>query len=111
MAPLRYGVALHLEAEADRLIKESLKGVTRYSDKDDILTPWKERMRHEREVYNHTGVAEATQRRGSFHKPLNSKYPHLNSTDGAARIKGRPDSLADHVESSQSSPTMDDFWR
>jgi hypothetical protein len=113
MAPLRFGVAPHLEAEADRLIKQSLQGVTRWSDKSDILTPMKERMRREREVYNKTGIADPQLRKGSYVRALNVAYPHLNSNDGAVPVRreARRDSLADFVESSRSNAPMDDFWR
>lgn len=114
IAPLRHGIAPHLEAEADRLIKESLAGKTRYADKDDILTPWKERMRREREVFNSSGVAEPQTRRGIYGRAKNPAHPHLNSTDGAGatRRQGFQDSLSDHVDSAQSaSSPMDEFWR
>lgn len=114
IAPLRHGIAPHLEAEADRLIKESLAGVTRYRDKDDILTPWKEQMRHSREVFNVTGVAEPQLRRGMYDRAYNPDKPDLNSIDGAAapRRRGFSDSLSEHVEASRAPYTpMDDLWR
>lgn len=113
MAPLRHGVAPHLEAEADRLIKESLAGVTRYSDKSDVLTPWKDQMRHRREVYNIHGVAEPQLRRGIFGRALNPDSPHLNSIDaaGAVRKRGFRDSLGDFMDGAQTASPMDDFWR
>lgn len=110
IAPLRHGVAPHLEAEADRLIKESLKGTTRFSDKDDILTPWKERMRHEREVFNSTGVADPAVRRGMYHRVKNTQHPHLNSTEGVVR-GGAIDSLSEFVDGQKQPSPMDEFWR
>lgn len=77
----RHGVHPLLEAEADRLIKESLAGVTSQSEKSDILTPWKEKDRRQREVYVPSGVPEET-RRGMYSRSWNSTSPHLNSVDG-----------------------------
>lgn len=114
MAPLRFGVAPHLEAEANRIIKESLQGKTRFSDKLDILTPWKDRMRHEREIYNATGVAEPQLRQGIYNRAANPDQPHLNSNDGVVPIRkhGFRDSLADFMEEQKPPPSpMDDFWR
>lgn len=87
----KYGIHPELEAEADRIIRESLKGVTARSEKSDILTPWKEQDRRSREVYNTTGVAEATLRQGMFHRSWNPARPELNSVDGAvARTRRIP---------------------
>lgn len=85
---VRSGIHPELEAEADRIIKESLVGVTRRSEKSDILTPWKEQDRRSREVYNATGVAEPTTRRGIFHRAWNPASPHLNSVAGARMGRG-----------------------
>lgn len=85
---VRSGIHPELEAEADRIIKESLVGVTRRSEKSDILTPWKEQDRRSREVYNATGVAEATTRRGIFHRAWNSARPDLNSVAGPRMSRG-----------------------
>lgn len=99
MAPLRFGVHRQLEDEANRLIKESLKGVTRHSEKADILTPWKDLDRHRREVYVPSGVPDASQRQGMFHRALNSARPDLNSRDGISRGRrlGMGGSLTQHV--------------
>ena len=59
---VRYGVCQALEDEANELIRKALEGVTSMTAKSDILTPWKERDRLSREVYNSTGVAEPTTR-------------------------------------------------
>lgn len=88
MAPLRRGVHRPLEEEANRLIRESLKGVTKYSEKSDILTPWKEAERHRREVYPASGVPDAALRKGMFHRRANPARPELNSRDGLARSRG-----------------------
>lgn len=90
---LRYGVHPILEAEADRLIKESLRGVTKHSDKADILTPWKEAERSRREVHVPSGTPDSANRRGMFHRRLNPAQPHLNSRDGISQgAIGNPDS-------------------
>lgn len=80
-----HGVHPELEEEANRLIRESLIGVTARSAKSDILTPWKEMDRRSREIYNSTGVAEPTTRLGIFHRAWNATRPDLNSFDGIAR--------------------------
>jgi len=80
----KHGIHPELEAEADRIIRESLRGVTARSEKSDILTPWKEQDRRSREVYNTNGVAEATTRQGMFHRSWNPARPELNSVDGSA---------------------------
>lgn len=85
MPPLRRGVHAALEAEANRLLRESLKGVTKHSDKADILTPWKEAERYRREVYVASGVPDASTRRGVFHRSTNPARPELNSRDGVSR--------------------------
>lgn len=84
MAIARRGVHLQLEAEANRLLRESLEGVTKHSEKADLLTPWKERERRRREVYTTSGTPDASIRRGIFHRALNPSRPHLNSRDGIA---------------------------
>lgn len=86
MGRLRYGVHRPLEDEADRLIAQSLKTVTRHSDKSDILTPWKADDRKSREVYTSSGVPDRALRQGMFHRAWNRKQPHLNSRDGMARF-------------------------
>lgn len=87
--PLRSGVHAALEAEANRLIKESLAGVTSHSAKSDILTPWKEGERYRREVYVESGVPDSSTRRGMFHRVLNPARPELNSRDGVAPARSR----------------------
>lgn len=94
--PLRHGIHPFLEAEANRLIRESLSGVTKHSAKADILTPWKEQDRYRREVYVATGVPDAATRRGVFHRSINPARPELNSRDGVARPR-QMGSLLDHV--------------
>lgn len=88
MGTLRYGVHRPLEDEADRLIAESLKGVTKHSDKADILTPWKQDDRRKREVYTAHGVPDRSVRQGMFHRAWNPRQQHLNSRDGLARHSG-----------------------
>jgi hypothetical protein len=93
---LRSGVNHHLEKEANRLLRESLKGVTKHSEKSDLLTPWKEADRLRREVYVASGVPDPSTRRGIFHRSRNADRPELNSRDGVARPR-RTDSLSAFV--------------
>lgn len=91
---LHYGIHKAMEEEANRIIRESLKGVTKHSEKSDILTPWKEAERHRREVYVSSGTPEASARQGMFHRSTNTARPDLNSRDGLAantRMGVRPD--------------------
>jgi hypothetical protein len=105
MSRLRYGVFLELEEEANRLITESLAGVTSRAAKSDILTAWKEEDRRGREVYTSTGFADPAVRRGMFGRAWNPRHPHLNSRDGyfpARRILGSMDGSpgdGEHAES------------
>lgn len=98
MSLIRYGVHRALEDEADRLIRESLVGVTSQAAKKDILTPWKEKDRREREVYTDTGTPDVSTRSGMYHRAYNPTMPHLNSRDGTA-MRGRrtPSSMEQHV--------------
>lgn len=86
---MRFGEHPLLEAEADRLIRLSLKGVTKFSEKKDILTPWKEGECRRREVYSHNGVAESTSRSGLYRRKANTARPELNSRDGVLRPRAR----------------------
>lgn len=101
---LRSGVDNALEEQANELIRQSLRGVTRHSAKSDILTPWKEQERHRREVYSHEGVVDPQVRRGMFHREANLAQPELNSRDGATPPRRMTSSLAtfvrEHGESS-----------
>lgn len=97
MGRLRHGIHAALEEEANRLIKESLQGVTSREAKSDILTEWKQQDRWNHEVYNPTGVADAG-RRGMFTRAWNRDYPHLNSRDGAAPARRIRSSLEDFVQ-------------
>lgn len=96
--PLRSGRHRILEEQADRLIRESLKGVTKHSEKADILTPWKQQERWRREVYTADGVADPQIRRGMFHRAANPARPELNSRDGAAPARSMSSSLSTHVQ-------------
>ena len=89
MGTLRYGVHRPLEDEADRIIATGLKGVTKHSDKSDILTPWKADDRKRREVYSSSGVPDRSVRQGMFHRAWNPHQRHLNSRDGLARHSGQ----------------------
>lgn len=101
MSFVRRGVHHELEAAANKLLKDSLKGVTRYSEKSDILTPWKEQMRARREVHVRSGTPDPTVRRGMYNRAASLSSPHLNSRDGIspAHRTGRSGStLAAFVE-------------
>lgn len=101
--PIRRGVHAPLEAEADRMIRESLRGVTKHSEKSDILTPWKEAERYRREVYVASGVPDASTRRGVFHRSTNPARPELNSRDGICRPRrSMGQGLTAHVEADES---------
>lgn len=86
--PLRRGVHRPLEDAADALIKQSLAGVTKHSEKADILTPWKEQERKRREVLVPSGTPDPSNRQGIFHRAINTTAPHLNSREGTA-TRGR----------------------
>jgi hypothetical protein len=86
---MRFGTHPLLEAEANRLIRESLKGVTSFSAKKDVLTPWKEGECRRREVYSHTGVPDSSVRQGLYRRSPNTARPDLNSRDGVMRSPGR----------------------
>jgi hypothetical protein len=94
---IRYGVHAALEAEADRLLRESLAGVTSQSAKSDILTPWKMQDRISREVYTEAGVPEPATWSGIYHRAWNPSQTHLNSNDGVVRRR-RTSTLRAHVD-------------
>lgn len=93
MTIIRYGVHRTLEDEADRLIRESLAGVTSQAAKKDILTPWKEKDRRDREVYTESGTPDPSNRAGMYHRAYNPNSRHLNSRDGTATRGQRIPSL------------------
>jgi hypothetical protein len=86
---LRSGRCEDLEALADELIRRSLTGVTKYSDKSDILTPWKLTMRQRREVLTSSGFPDAAIRKGMYKRVANTTKLELNSRDGIARARTR----------------------
>lgn len=86
---MHHGTNRVLEDEANRILKESLRGVTRYQDKSDILTPWKEKMRSQREILTSSGFPESSMRQGMFNRRHNPARPDLNSRDGIAQTRGR----------------------
>jgi len=94
----RNGVHPILEAEANRLIKESMAGVTSQSAKSDILTPWKEKDRRDREIYVESGAPDAATRRGMYHRSYNPTAGHLNSRDGIVRGRRTTSSLQTFVQ-------------
>jgi hypothetical protein len=98
MGRMHFGVHRTLEDEADRLIKQSLAGVTSHKAKSDILTPWKDAERHRREVYTQAGVPDEAVRKGMFGRVANRSRPDLNSRDGLARANRFSSSLASFVD-------------
>ena len=85
MTAPRNGIHPQLEKVANEMLRVSLAGVTKHSEKSDILTPWKEQDRKNREVYVEGGVPDGATRRGNFHRAWNSRDDHLNSRDGITR--------------------------
>lgn len=84
MDKVHCGIHPALEQAANELIFGSIKGVTSQSAKADILTPWKEQDRRNREVFVSDGVPEAMTRRGMYHRVANKAKPYLNSREGIA---------------------------
>lgn len=86
MGRVRNGRHEQLEAEADRLIAESLEGVTSREAKADIMTPWKEKHRKTHEILSRTGhPVDPAIRKGIFGRAYNPVQTHLNSYDGPTR--------------------------
>lgn len=85
----RNGIHLPLERAANEMLRQSLAGVTKHSEKADILTPWKEQDRYRREVYNKDGIPDSSMRRGNFHRVANRERPELNSREGHAPARSR----------------------
>jgi hypothetical protein len=104
MGKMHFGEHPLLEAEADRLIREGMRGITKHSDKADILTTWKAGDRRRREVFVSDGVPDRAVRQGMFHRNINPRNSNLNSRDGIAQagIRFRTgdtiDSLSGFVE-------------
>lgn len=84
---LRSGRYEDIEALADEMLRRSLVGVTRYADKADILTPWKQQMRQRREVLTSSGFPDAAIRQGLYRRAANATRPELNSRGGIARAR------------------------
>lgn len=88
---VRYGTNLVLEEEANEIIFGHLRGISSREEKSDVLTPWKEKNRLSKEVYNVTGFPQPSIRNGMFHRTLNRAKPWLNSRDGIAQTASRQD--------------------
>jgi hypothetical protein len=88
---VRYGTHLALEEAANEIIFGHLREITSREEKADILTPWKEKNRLSKEVYNVTGFPQPSIRNGMFHRTLNRAMPWLNSRDGVAQTASRQD--------------------
>jgi hypothetical protein len=84
---LRYGRWDDVESLADEMIRLSLVGVTKYSEKADILTNWKLAMRQRREVLMASGTPDASIRRGMYKRCANSANKELNSRMGITRAR------------------------
>jgi hypothetical protein len=78
---------LELEEAADEMLRESLEGCTKYSEKSDVLTAWKLQMRETREILTSSGFPERHIRQGMYHRAANLTKPELNSRDGVARAR------------------------
>lgn len=68
---LRSGIDFGLEEEADRLLADGRRGLTRLEDKKDYLTRDQMNLRMSREVLNHHGVPDASLIRGMFRRSYN----------------------------------------
>lgn len=86
---MRSGPWQAAEDYANELIRRSLEGVTSYADKADILTPWKQTMREQRDVLVASGTPDSSYRLGMYHRALNPANPELNSRLGIARARSR----------------------
>lgn len=86
---LHRGVHRELEDEADRILAEHHRTVTRPEDKKDILTPWKEQDRRKHEIYVSEGVPDRANRTGMFHRAANPQYGWLNSATPASTAMRR----------------------
>lgn len=108
MARMRYGIHRLLEAEADRILNESVSVIKKRSAKSDILTPWKDHDRRKREIYVPSGTPDPANRSGMFNRPINTQKPHLNSRDGrVAPGRDISGSLRAHVQEHGSVPEED----
>lgn len=88
-----------MEEEANRILKESLKGTTSHAAKADILTQWKEQDRRSREVYVRDGTPDPSVRLGMYHRVINPARPDLNSRMGIAQARsGIAGSLATFMD-------------
>jgi hypothetical protein len=88
---VRYGTHLALEEAANEIIFGHLREISSREEKSDVLTPWKEKNRLSKEVYNVTGFPQPSIRNGMFHRTLNRSRPWLNSRDGIAQTASRQD--------------------
>lgn len=94
----RSGIHLPLERVANEMLRQSLAGVTKHSEKSDILTPWKEVDRLRREIYSSDGMPDGAIRRGNFHRAYNPQKPELNSREGHAPARSRGmNALHEHI--------------
>lgn len=77
---IRYGVHHQLEEAANALLAQQTSRQNR-QQKEDILTPWKEKDRTSREVYVSTGTPDSSLVKGNFNRAWNSHpaHSHLNS--------------------------------
>lgn len=83
LIPLRTGVEYSLEEEADRLLAEGRRGVTRLEDKKDYLTRDQLMLRMSREVLNCHGIPDASLMSGMFRRaynPRSADRPHRSHT-------------------------------
>lgn len=64
--PLRSGVNYTLEEQADAILAEGRRGITKHSEMKDYLSPSQLERRLAREVYNGYGVADSRLVSGMF---------------------------------------------
>jgi hypothetical protein len=70
---VRCGVDWDLEEQADRILADSRRGVTKLSEKKDILTNEQLNLRRSREVYNHVGTPEPHIVSGLYRRAYNPR--------------------------------------
>lgn len=89
----RSGVYTNLEDLANEMLRRSLIGVTKYKDKADILTPWKEQMRQRREVLTSSGFPDSAIRKGMYKKAANASKPELNCLSADTQVRVQDEGL------------------
>lgn len=90
MAILKFGVDFELEEEADRILSEGRRGVTKHSEMKDYLSPSQLERRRAREITNKNGFPEA----GLFQGLAKRAYaPGRDKGPRDLRLEDRPTGL------------------